>query len=83
MPSVDVTGEHARSPGEEDGPVELKITQDFGSGPVENSILVKRFIMLSADFTILKVSNSGGTAVNMMISLAGTRPAVGAGPGLF
>ena len=68
---------------EVDAPISIKITQDFGAGPVENSILIGKFLMLESDFTVVKVSNSGGDAVNMMISIVGDRVAVGGGGGLF
>jgi hypothetical protein len=68
---------------EVDGDLHVTLTQDLGAGPVDNVFLVKRLLVIDSDFTAVKVTNPGGTAVLMSMDAAGTRPAVGGGPGVF
>ena len=67
-----------------DGPLEVTMTQDLGAGDVDNVYLVRDFLMVNADFTVLKLANpSATTGVQATVAVIGDRPAIGGGAGIF
>lgn len=67
-----------------DGPLHVTLTQDLGSGPVQNVIRVEDFLMLSSSYTAISVANPSATApVHLSVIVLGNRAAVGGGPGVF
>lgn len=69
---------------ETNGLAQVTITQDLGSGPEDVTMNVEKLLVLQSGFTALKVANpSLTTAVRISVTVAGDRPAIGAGPGVF
>jgi hypothetical protein len=65
------------------GPIRVIISQDLGAGPVDIETAVDSFYAIETGFLGLKLANPGGTAQQVSISIAGNRPAVGGGAGIF
>ena len=63
-----------------DGPLAVTLIQPSGT----STFRVDSFLLLQSAFTSLSLANpSATTAVHVSIVAAGTRPAVGGGPGIF
>jgi hypothetical protein len=67
-----------------DGALLVTISQDLGAGPVDVTFKVETFLFIQSTVLGVKVANpSATTAVHMSIIVAGDRPAIGGGPGVF
>lgn len=65
------------------GPIRVIVSQDLGAGPVDIETIVDSFYMMKSGFLGLKIANPGATAQQVSIAIAGARPTVGVGPGIF